>query len=142
MKPIKRTHVSNLLFPRTIEELFHQFWDDAKTEPTWAPTVDVRETEGAYVITAELPGVDANDVELTATAEGLTLEGEKKLDPDVDEKRGHLEERIYGEFSRSFAFPVPISPDHIVAQARRGILTITVQKAEAEKTRRIDIVTE
>ena len=144
MKPSKLPNVADLLFPRTVDELFNQFWGDAKKSSCWVPSVDVRETDESFVITAELPGIEVSDVELTVTSEGLTLKGEKKknTESEADTRRGHITERVYGEFSRSFSFPIPVTPDDVVAQARHGILTITVKKAEVEKTRRIEIKSE
>ena len=71
MKSIKHPNLTNLLFPRTVDELFRQFWGDPDSGK-WVPTVDVKETDEAYVLTAELPGIDAADVDLTLAADTLS----------------------------------------------------------------------
>lgn len=129
---------SNALFPRTIDELFNQFWTESP-RASFEPLVDVDETPDSFVIRAELPGIDVGDVELTVEADTLTLKGEKKTVRVIEDARGHIRERSHGTFSRTFTFPSPISTDDVVAEANRGVLEITVKKAETSKRRRIDI---
>ena len=138
MKSNKLQRSNSLLFPSTIDELFHRVWGEPLRQ-TWAPSVDVKETSDAYVIRAEIPGIDVGDVEVTVTGDGLTLEGEKKIETESDDEKGHISERVYGKFSRSFSFPTAISTEDVVAEAKKGVLTISVKKAEAEKTRRIEV---
>lgn len=126
------------LFPRTIDELFNQVWAEPK-RASFAPRVDIDETAESYVIRAELPGVDAGEVELTVDAETLTLKGEKTTLTETEDARGHIRERSHGSFSRTFTFPNAISPDDVTASATKGVLEVVVKKAETAKTRRIEI---
>ena len=138
MKPCKLPVVSQSLFPRTIDELFNRFWDDSRSGTSWSPSVDVSETPDAYIIRAELPGVDVGDVEVTVTSDSLTIKGEKKVE-NVADAEERVSERVLGAFSRSFSFPVHVATDEVQAESRRGVLEITVRKAETAKTRRIEI---
>ena len=139
MKPCKLPSVrSSLLFPSTIDELFNRFWNDSP-KYEFAPNVDVKETPESYVIRAELPGVDADDVEVSVTSDSLTIKGEKKVETKTEDERGHITERVYGTFSRSFTFPVPVAPEEVTAEAKKGVLHITVKKSETEQTRKIEI---
>jgi HSP20 family protein len=104
-----------------------------------APSIDVKETEAAVEITAELPGVDEKDVEVHLAEGVLTIRGEKKSERESkDEKAGyHLTERSYGSFSRSFELPYPVEPDKVSASFERGVLKVTLPKPpEAEKRAR------
>lgn len=132
------TKYPNLTFPRTVDELLLQFWGGSDSGG-WTPAIDVKETDEAYVLTAELPGVDAADVELTLTADTLTIEGEKKSVTVGEGESGQITERTFGKFSRSFTFPSAVAADEVAAESKRGVLTITVKKAETGKTRRIQI---
>ena len=138
MKLTKNHRLTNILFPRTVDELFQQFWGEPDASK-WTPSIDVKETDEAYVLAAELPGIDAADVELTLTSDTLTIEGEKKSATESADVPGHIVERRFGKFSRSFTFPSAVATDEVIAESKRGVLTITVKKAEAGKTRRIEI---
>ena len=105
------------------------------------PRVDVAETDEAITITADLPGVDEKDVDLTLVNGVLTLRGEKKAEKEEKEKNYHVVERSYGSFTRSFRLPDTVNPDKVAARFDKGVLIITVPKAEDAKTqvRRIAI---
>lgn len=98
----------------------------------WTPAVEATETPTEYLITAELPGISPEDVEV-AIAEGvLTLKGrklEERKEPK-DERTFHLWERSYGEFARTFRFPVPVHEEQVLAEFTNGILRVTVPKLE------------
>ncbi len=108
----------------------------------WRPQVDLTETEQAYVIQAELPGIDPADVEITVERDTLTLKGEKK---GVEKREGdaaRVVERRYGAFTRTFRFPEPLADDAVSAAAKNGLLTITVAKAPEATPKRIVVHTE
>lgn len=111
------------------------------------PSVNVAETDKAYEITAELPGVDEKNIEVQIADGVLTLRGEKREEKEEkDEKKNyHLVERSYGSFQRSFALPDNVAEDRISADFDKGILKIVVPKTEpskpVEKARKIDIKT-
>ena len=141
MKAIKHQDLSTLLFPRSVDDLFRQFWGDPDSGK-WRPTIDVEETDESYVLTAELPGIDTADVELTLTSDTLSIEGEKKIATRGDGEHGHITERKSGKFSRSFTFPSAVAAEEVVAESKLGVLTITVKKAATGQTRRIQIQSE
>lgn len=98
----------------------------------WSPAVEATETPTAYLITAELPGISPENVEV-AIAEGtLTLKGHKLEEKKEGEKDRtyHLWERTYGEFARTFRFPVPVNEEKVLAEFTNGILKVTVPKLE------------
>ena len=112
-------------------------------EPPWsadssfsfsAPAVDMTEDDKAYMITAELPGLDEKSIDVTVSGDMLTLRGEKHYEKDENDKNRHMSERAYGSFQRAFALPDGIDRDKIAAELSKGVLTITLPKtAEAQK---------
>lgn len=107
-----------------------------------APRIDVSETDGQYVIEAELPGVDPKDVDVSLDGDVLTIKGEKKIDREDKNKDYHVVERAYGAFSRSIALPFAADAAQMEAKFDKGVLRITARKppeAKSEK-KKIEIV--
>lgn len=109
----------------------------AELEPLWkfetsfgmaAPAVDVTEKDKAYEITAELPGLDAGNIDLSISGDILTIKGEKQEEKEQKEKNYYLSERRYGSFQRSFELPAGIDRDKIDAKFDKGVLTVTLPK--------------
>jgi HSP20 family protein len=112
-------------------------------EPAWrsdssfgftAPAVDVSENDKAYTITAELPGLDEKNIDVTVSDDMLTLKGEKRYEKDEQDKNRYMSERAYGSFQRSFVLPDGVDRDKIAANLAKGVLTVTLPKtAGAQK---------
>jgi HSP20 family protein len=99
----------------------------------FVPKVDVTETEKALTVTAELPGLDEKDVEVSVSKDNiLTLKGQKKVEKEDKEGDYYHLERSYGSFYRSIGLPKAVDTDKITAEFKKGILTVTLPKtAEA-----------
>ncbi|HVR06944.1 MAG TPA: Hsp20/alpha crystallin family protein [Thermoanaerobaculia bacterium] len=123
---------------RLFDTFFNEGGEDL-TSRTWTPPVDIQETDEAYRIHAELPGLTKDDIQITLENNVLRLSGERKLEKDVKKESYHRIERTYGAFSRSFALPTQVSPDKVEAKFDNGVLTIVVPKAEQAKPRRIAV---
>lgn len=104
-----------------------------------APAMDVTESEAAYTITAELPGVKRDDVHVELNDGVLTIRGEKRSEREEKKERSRWVERSFGSFSRSFTLPRDASPDHIDASFQDGVLTLRIAKTETSKPRSIAI---
>ena len=99
-----------------------------------APVVDVAEDDKAYKITAELPGLESKDIELSVSGDRLVLRGEKREQKEQKDKNYYMSERAYGSFQRDFALPDAVDRDKIAAELAKGVLTVTLPKtAEAQK---------
>ena len=98
----------------------------------WSPAVEATELPTEYVITAELPGISPENVEVAMSDGMLTLKGTKLEERKESEKDRtyHLWERSYGEFERTFRFPLDVNPTKVAAEFANGILTIKVPKME------------
>lgn len=98
------------------------------------PSLDVKETDTSYKVSAELPGVDEKDVQVTFENGSLTIRGEKKAEKEEKKEGYYLSERSYGSFRRSIAFD-DVDGDKIDARFAKGVLTITLPKLPAEKSK-------
>ena len=105
----------------------------------WAPAVDIKAEDDRFVILAEVPGVNPDDIEVTMDKGVLTLKGERKQEESEEGKGYHRSERIYGKFLRRFSLPDDVDPDHVSANANNGVLKITIPKQEKPEPRRIAI---
>ncbi len=113
--------------------------DDVPTATSgWVPPVDILETRDAYVISIELPGLDRDDVRVTIEGERITLAGERPT-LAVAGAQFHRMERGQGSFRRVFALPLAIEPSQVTAEARDGVVTVTLPKAKPAEARQVEI---
>jgi len=110
------------LFPRLSEE-----WSG-----TFQPKLDIKETEKEFILSAELPGMDEQDIELLLSGDSLTIKGEKKFEKEEKNENYHRVERSYGSFNRVIPLTAEIDTDKAEASFEKGILHITLQKIEAK----------
>lgn len=103
------------------------------------PNVEVTERDKEIRVTAELPGLEEKDIELSLEDGALTLRGEKRTEHEDDDRR--YSERFYGRFERRIALPAEVDEDHVKASFRNGVLTVTLPKTERarERAKRISI---
>jgi HSP20 family protein len=127
--------------PHNIDRIFED-WTRALNSNVgngFALALDVHETEEAYQISADVPGVNSENIDIRLQDDVLTISAENKS--ETEEKNGNalLKERRYGKFSRSLRFPVHVKNDAVEANFENGVLTVTVPKAEEVKPRRIEV---
>ena len=115
------------------------FATGAAWTPIRRPATDIFETESEVKIQVELPGMTANDVQLTLENGTLTIRGEKAFDSDLKEEQFHRIERRYGTFSRSFSLPPTVDPGKVAAEYKNGVLTIKLPVREEAKPRQIKV---
>ena len=109
-------------------------WRDESSFSFTAPAVDVTEDDKAYRVTAELPGLEEKNIDVTVSGDTLTLKGEKRYEKHENDKDRHMSERAYGSFQRAFMLPDTVDRSKITADLSKGVLTITLPKsAEAQK---------
>ena len=106
---------------------------------TWAPLVDIYEDADGITLKAELPEVDAKDVEILVEGNTLTLRGERKLEKSEERNNYHRIERVYGTFSRSFTLPSTVDLEHITAESKDGVLKVFLPKKAETKPRQIKV---
>ena len=101
--------------------------------------VDVSETERDVTVTAELPGVDANDVDVQVVGQMMTLRGEKKQESEDKQRDYHFVERRYGSFSRTLQLPASVDADKVDARFKNGVLTVTIAKRPDARSKKIEV---
>jgi HSP20 family protein len=106
---------------------------------TWSPLVDVFEDAEGITLKAELPEVDAKDVDIQIEGNTLTLKGERKLEHEDKRDGYHRIERTYGAFSRTFTLPNTVDVEHITAASKDGVLRVFLPKKAETKPRQIKV---
>lgn len=125
---------------RLFEDTFGGLGRGDGSRSSWAPAVDIQETDKEVSLIAELPGVSDKDVEVTADNGILTIRGEKNQErKEGEEGRYHLIERNYGSFSRSFQLPTGIDDSKIEADFENGVLKVRIPKAALPQPKKIRI---
>jgi HSP20 family protein len=125
--------------------LFDRFFEDwdmpslFNVNAEWVPAFDISENEKEYIITAELPGIDIKDVDITLSEGVLSVKGEKKQEKEDKGEDYHMIERHYGSFHRSFRLPGKVETDKIDANYKDGLLKLTLPKAEGRETKKIEV---
>jgi len=118
-----------------------QQFTSGATPAAWAPAVDISERKDAYLVAVELPGVKADDLEITFEDGLLTIQGERRFAHDSAQEKVHRAERSCGAFRRSITLPSHVEPDKIEASAQDGVLQILVPKAPDVQAKRIRVRT-
>ena len=131
--------------------LFNQFNDElnrhfsmtregaANQEHAWQPAVDIREEENCYLITADVPGVNSKDIDVTLEDGVLSIKGERNTEKEVSEAGYRRRERTHGTFLRQFTLPDTVDANSISATARDGVLEVTIPKQEKPAAKKIDV---
>lgn len=132
---------------QAMDRLFEDAWVrpwgvrrvDGEATPTSSLALDLYETGDDLVVTAAVPGVRPEDIDITIQGEVLTIKGESKAQKDVDEGNYHLHERRYGRFHRQVALPTSVDADAAQAHFENGMVRLTLPKSEAAKERKIPV---
>jgi len=114
-------------------------WEEPLSTTTYVPSDDIFETDNEVVVKAEMPGMNANDIDVRLENNVLTLKGERHFEKDAKEENYHRIEREYGTFTRSFALPRTVNGDKVSAEYRDGILKIVLPKKEETKPKAIKV---
>ena len=139
----RRDEENEGLFPELTGSFFRDFWRGFDLLP-WqegylTPSIDVAETDNSIVVTAELPGVKPDEVEVTVEGDMLSIKGEKHEDKEEKRKGLHRVERRYGSFARTIHLPSSVNPEKVKAHSKDGVLTIEIPKREDSKPKKIQI---
>lgn len=105
----------------------------------WVPAVDIKEEIYQFLIEADIPGVDLNEIEVSMEAGILTIKGERKLENQMEGKDYKRVERLHGTFYRRFSLPDTADSENITATGKNGVLRITIPKKEKAQPRKIAI---
>lgn len=134
-------------FQREMNRMFDRFFRDVNLSPfsgresltEFEPRVNLKEGKDKIEVTAELPGMKEDDVELSLDDNNLVLKGEKKHERESDEEGYHVVERGYGSFYRRIPVPSQIDEDNVEAEFKDGVLNVTLPKTETDKQKTIKV---
>ena len=130
-------------FRKEMDSLWNRFLGETPLARTfaeeWTPTVDISETKDKLLIKAELPGLEAKDVNVSISGDLLIIKGEKEKEEEEKDEHYHCIERCYGSFQRSFRLPVNVQADKVEATFDKGVLKIMLPKLEEAKKKEIEI---
>ena len=127
------------------EMLGRGMWRTGEERPlrgSWVPAINILEREDSMVITADLPGLQAEDVEVTVEEGTLSIRGERKLEEAAEGETYHRVERLYGAFERTFTLPNSVDVNKIEARFSHGEMILTLPKREESKPRSVKIKVE
>ena len=135
--------------PWDIEDLFDDFFTRGMTRHPWRrtlwegyPAVNVYANEEKAVLTAEVPGVNPQDIDVSVRETTLTITGKRDLEEPKEQQRFIRRERERGEFSRSLTLPFSVERDQVTAECRNGVLILHLPRKEADKPRKIQVTPE
>jgi len=129
------------IFDRLFEgNLFQNADESSVVTSQWVPRVDIREEADRFLLYADLPGVDPDDIDVQMDKGLLTIKGERRQEGGADERYSRIERR-HGVFHRRFALPDSADPEGISASGHNGVLTITIPKRPESTPRRIQVGT-
>jgi HSP20 family protein len=128
-----------------INRVFDDFWGESwlalrETFAGFCPQVDVSETDKEVKVCAEIPGVDAKDIDVSVEDGTLTVRGEKKYEREENEKRQYRMERSYGSFERAIRLPAEVDESKAKAEFKKGLLRLTLPKRPGAQSRRKKIL--
>jgi HSP20 family protein len=115
------------------------FGNGGTYDALWMPRMDLRETDTAFVVEADLPGMAIEDIAVHIDGTTLVIAGERKGEQADDTGNVARRERMFGKFQRTFTLPAAVEVDAVEAKYANGVLTVTVPKAEAARTKRIAV---
>jgi HSP20 family protein len=137
---------------REIEDIFDRYskalaipfsrGSELSVDGGWAPRVDISESDNAFVIRAEIPGVEKDDVKVSLDGGVLTLQGERQQQREQKGWRFHRVERSYGHFMRSFTLPDNVDEQHLKASFHNGMLEVELPKLEQASSQPVEVPVE
>jgi HSP20 family protein len=127
-----------------MDRLFDQFFREpfggrGLASGGWMPSVDVEDHEKEVVVKAELPGMKAEDIQLSVAGNMLTISGEKEEKSEKKEKGWYQQERHFGSFRRDVMLPTEVDGQKVSAEYSSGVLTVTLKKSPAATAKRIEV---
>ena len=147
LMPWKKREKNDLVHRRRdFDDFVNRFFDrdfwapsDLFREDRLLPSVDISEGKKDITVKAEIPGVEANDIDISLNGKLLTIKGEKKQEKEEKDENYHRMERSYGYFNRTIELPAEVDPEKVEASYKKGVLKIELKKTRESETKKIEI---
>lgn len=129
------------LMSKNFSDIMDEFFNDVvqSNRDSFVPGIDISETDNQFQITAELPGMSKEDIDISLDNGRLSISGERKFEKEEEGKKFHRVETRYGSFNRSFQLPDNVDEESIQATYENGLLNISIEKAEDKVKKKIEI---
>jgi HSP20 family protein len=130
------------LLRKEMDDLITRFWDgeaEGWLSGSFVPSLDLTESENAFEVRMDLPGLEAKDITVQVQGNTLTVSGERKECKEEKGKTYHRTERHCGTFSRTVTLPCNVNEDEVAAEYSQGVLTLTLPKCDAARPRKIPV---
>ena len=136
---------------RDMERMFRDFFMTPMLRRSWLvpelrreiePEVDLRETEKEFVLSAAIPGMSKDDININVTEDRVAISGERKTQEEKPEEKFHVRQQTYGRFDISYVLPMEVKPDEVEASYKSGILEVHLPKAEVTEPHRVEVKVE
>jgi len=127
---------------RDMDRTFSDFEREARVPSTWTqamPTCEVKEAEGHFLLSMDIPGMKKEDIEIELSGKELTVHGERKEEKEETKKGNYRSERFYGSFARTFTLPVGVKAEDVATEYKDGVLHIAFPKGESNGTKQIKV---
>jgi len=134
---------------RDMERMFRDFftspmlrpsrWWPGELQSRFVPDVDLKETETEFVLSATVPGMEKDDLDIDVTKDRITICGERKTEEEKPDERYHVRQQSFGSFKVSYSLPVDVKPDKVKASYKNGVLEVAMPKAEVAEARKVKI---
>ncbi len=124
---------------RQMEQMFNELAIANREQTTWKPAVELKDTEDSVILRAEIPGVEAKDLDIRVTPEAVAIAGEHNYDKKTEQRGYFRTEFRYGKFKRVIPLPVPVQNDQVQAEFKDGILTLTLPKVTEARRKVVKI---
>jgi HSP20 family protein len=105
----------------------------------WTPALDLHEDKNSFILKAELPGMNKEDINISLHDGSLSISGERKSEQKLENAEVYRAERFVGRFQRTVTLPAPVAADKVKAEYKNGVLTVTLPKTEESKPKQIDV---
>ncbi len=141
MTLIKYNRPNRDLFSKNFSDMMDEFFNDVVNQRNnnFVPSIDISETNDGFEVTAELPGVSKDNIDVSLDNGRLTISGERKFEEKEEGKTYHRVETRYGSFNRSFQLPDNVDEDSINAKYENGLLHISIKKTEDKVKKQIEV---
>ena len=139
LKPVTRRGLQGWGLFDDFDAEISRFFDSEAQGGTFSPAVDLHETEEAYIVEADMPGLSKEDIDLEVAENVVTLKGERKEESEETKKNFHRVERVHGGFQRSFMIPGGFVHEEVKADFKDGVLKITLPKPKENQPKRIAV---
>jgi HSP20 family protein len=124
---------------RQMNRLLDYFPNAEEPAFEWWPPVNVTETPETVVVTAEIPGLEPKEIEISVVGDTLTIRGEKRVEREDKGKTWYRREIAGGKFTRSFTLPTSVDAEHVDATSKAGLLVITLPKRAEARAKKIEV---